>query len=298
MLQSSDSPQRGPPRRTLTDSFLTPAARTPRPRGAPRPQRVTLAGTLTAAGLGCSMTNSSPDEVNVDVVVIGAGTAGLAAAKSAHARGASVAIVDRGPLGTFCARLACMPSKAILQSTLELSRVRRAESIGVGAANVSFNWPVARARKSCASSPSSYGVSSRRRPSRKILPWSTGRLGSSATEPWMWTGRRSRREKVRTRDVFGPFVHRSRDLDAPAALAITSDDVFDLPSTPVLGRRHRHGVRSCGVSASFGARGARVHLIGSDDRIAGPGPGALQDAPRNVARAGACYFRQRPALSE
>ena len=39
-----------------------------------------------------------------DVVVIGAGTAGLSAARTAHLLGARVAVVDHGPLGTLCAR--------------------------------------------------------------------------------------------------------------------------------------------------------------------------------------------------
>jgi dihydrolipoamide dehydrogenase len=51
-----------------------------------------------------------------DVVVIGAGAAGEAAAHYARSRDASVAIVDRGLFGGSCPFWACMPSKALLHA--------------------------------------------------------------------------------------------------------------------------------------------------------------------------------------
>jgi len=51
-----------------------------------------------------------------DLVVIGAGAAGEAAAHYARAKGASVAIVDRSLFGGSCPFWACMPSKALLHA--------------------------------------------------------------------------------------------------------------------------------------------------------------------------------------
>ena len=48
---------------------------------------------------------------NVDVAVIGAGTAGLAAYRAAVAAGAKAVIIEGGSYGTTCARVGCMPSK-------------------------------------------------------------------------------------------------------------------------------------------------------------------------------------------
>ncbi|WP_407792402.1 dihydrolipoyl dehydrogenase [Pigmentiphaga litoralis] len=58
--------------------------------------------------------NSS--HTHVDIVVIGAGTAGLTAFNEIKRSGRSVLLVDRGPLGTTCARVGCMPSKAALHA--------------------------------------------------------------------------------------------------------------------------------------------------------------------------------------
>ena len=51
-----------------------------------------------------------------DIVVIGAGAAGEAAAHLARSRGASVAIIDRALFGGSCPFWACMPSKALLHA--------------------------------------------------------------------------------------------------------------------------------------------------------------------------------------
>jgi dihydrolipoamide dehydrogenase len=82
-----------------------------------------------------------------DVIVIGAGTAGLSAAKAAQQTGARVAVIDHGPLGTLCARKGCMPSKILLHSADAMARTGRLPHLGVDLPEpASFNWPVVRAR--------------------------------------------------------------------------------------------------------------------------------------------------------
>jgi len=56
------------------------------------------------------------ESLQVDVAVIGAGTAGMNAFSTLRKAGARAVIVDQGPLGTTCARVGCMPSKAVLQA--------------------------------------------------------------------------------------------------------------------------------------------------------------------------------------
>ncbi|HMR76906.1 MAG TPA: FAD-dependent oxidoreductase, partial [Polyangiaceae bacterium] len=50
----------------------------------------------------------------VDVVVIGAGTAGLNAVAEVRKSGRSWVLVESGPYGTTCARVGCMPSKLLV----------------------------------------------------------------------------------------------------------------------------------------------------------------------------------------
>jgi pyruvate/2-oxoglutarate dehydrogenase complex dihydrolipoamide dehydrogenase (E3) component len=71
-----------------------------------------------------------------DVIIIGGGSAGYAAARTAHAEGASVGIVDQGPLGGLCILRGCMPSKAILRSSDLAALIRRAPEFGVSSSPV------------------------------------------------------------------------------------------------------------------------------------------------------------------
>ena len=57
---------------------------------------------------------SSMDTLNVDVAVIGAGTAGQNARREIEKRGGTPLMIERGPHGTTCARVGCMPSKLLV----------------------------------------------------------------------------------------------------------------------------------------------------------------------------------------
>jgi len=49
-----------------------------------------------------------------DVVILGTGTAGMTAYRSALAHTSSVLAIEGGPYGTTCARVGCMPSKLLI----------------------------------------------------------------------------------------------------------------------------------------------------------------------------------------
>lgn len=71
-----------------------------------------------------------------EIVVIGGGSAGYAAARTAHACGADVAIVDPGPLGGLCILRGCMPTKTILRSAEIAALMRRAGEFGLSPSTV------------------------------------------------------------------------------------------------------------------------------------------------------------------
>ena len=66
-----------------------------------------------------------------DVLIIGGGSAGYAAARTARESGANVAIIDHGPLGGLCILRGCMPTKTILRSSDVMSLMRRAKEFGL-----------------------------------------------------------------------------------------------------------------------------------------------------------------------
>jgi pyruvate/2-oxoglutarate dehydrogenase complex dihydrolipoamide dehydrogenase (E3) component len=71
-----------------------------------------------------------------DVIVIGGGSGGYAAADTAQSSGAKVAIVDPGPLGGLCILRGCMPTKTILRSSDIMALMQRAVEFGLSATGI------------------------------------------------------------------------------------------------------------------------------------------------------------------
>ena len=67
-----------------------------------------------------------------NLVVIGAGTAGLVAAAGAAGLGARVALVERDLMGGDCLNVGCVPSKALIRAARAVADVRDAGALGVG----------------------------------------------------------------------------------------------------------------------------------------------------------------------
>src|SRR5687767_406440 len=87
--------------------------------------------------------------MNIDVAIIGAGTAGLAAYRAAKGAGASVVLIEGGPYGTTCARVGCMPSKLLIAAAEAVHAVELAPKFGVhvdGAIRVDGRDVMARVR--------------------------------------------------------------------------------------------------------------------------------------------------------
>lgn len=68
-----------------------------------------------------------------DLLVIGGGSGGYAAARTARELGATVGIADVGPLGGLCILRGCMPSKTLLASSDAAHAIREAAALGVHA---------------------------------------------------------------------------------------------------------------------------------------------------------------------
>ncbi|MGD9951324.1 MAG: FAD-dependent oxidoreductase, partial [Burkholderiales bacterium] len=88
--------------------------------------------------------------LQVDVAVIGAGTAGLAAWRAAHAAGKRAVLIEAGAGGTTCARAGCMPSKLLVAAAEAAHGVERWDELGLrleGRARVDGRAVMARVRR-------------------------------------------------------------------------------------------------------------------------------------------------------
>jgi len=76
--------------------------------------------------------NPVPDG-RYNLVVIGAGTAGLVTAAGAAGLGARVALVERGLMGGDCLNVGCVPSKALISAARQAASIRNAGHYGIQA---------------------------------------------------------------------------------------------------------------------------------------------------------------------
>jgi len=94
-------------------------------------------------------TNPTPSS-KYQLVVIGAGTAGLVTAAGAAGIGAKVALIERNLMGGDCLNVGCVPSKCMLRSGRTVAEIRAAAQFGVrvpGEPEVDFGAVMERMRR-------------------------------------------------------------------------------------------------------------------------------------------------------
>ncbi len=81
-----------------------------------------------------------PSKFDRNIVVIGAGSAGLVSAYIAATVKAKVTLIEKHKMGGDCLNTGCVPSKALIRSAKLLSHVKRAKEFGLKSASVEFNF--------------------------------------------------------------------------------------------------------------------------------------------------------------
>jgi pyruvate/2-oxoglutarate dehydrogenase complex dihydrolipoamide dehydrogenase (E3) component/uncharacterized membrane protein YdjX (TVP38/TMEM64 family) len=81
-----------------------------------------------------------PARFDRNLIVIGAGSAGLVSAYIAAAVKAKVTLVEKHRMGGDCLNTGCVPSKALLRTAKVVSQVRNAEKFGLKHASVEFDF--------------------------------------------------------------------------------------------------------------------------------------------------------------
>jgi pyruvate/2-oxoglutarate dehydrogenase complex dihydrolipoamide dehydrogenase (E3) component len=209
-----------------------------------------------------------------NLVVIGAGPAGLISAASAAGLGAKVALVERHLLGGDCLNVGCVPSKALLRSARAWSDVRDAEPFGVHVApgsRIDFAQVMARMRQLRASlSP----VDSAQRYRELGVDVYFGQAAFSGPDSVDVGGRtlRFRRAIIAT----GARASRPPVPGLDDAEFLTNETVFSLTELPQRLAVIGGGAVGCELAQAFARFGSQVHLI----EVA---PGVLPSEDRDAA---------------
>jgi mercuric reductase len=74
---------------------------------------------------------SKPNGADVDLIIIGGGSAGFAAAIRGHELGAQVIMINAGVIGGTCVNVGCIPSKTLIRAAEAWHRAARSRFAGV-----------------------------------------------------------------------------------------------------------------------------------------------------------------------
>jgi len=210
-------------------------------------------------------------ELECDVAVIGAGTAGLAAERAARRHGARTLLIDDRWAGTTCASVGCMPSKLLIVAGEAHHEVQRAGTFGieVGSVRVDGAAVMARVRRE-----RDHFVAATKQGFEKLPEG----VAQQATARFVAPDRLqlSDGRTVRARTVIiatGSYPLVPEPFDALGDRALTNETIFELADLPrslaVIGT----GPVGLELAQAMARLGVKVTLFGQDD-----GLGALKDA--------------------
>ncbi len=81
-----------------------------------------------------------PKTFDRNLIVIGAGAAGLVSAYIAAAVKAKVTLIEKNKMGGECLHYGCIPSKALIRSAKFISETKHANKYGIKSANIEFDF--------------------------------------------------------------------------------------------------------------------------------------------------------------
>jgi pyruvate/2-oxoglutarate dehydrogenase complex dihydrolipoamide dehydrogenase (E3) component/uncharacterized membrane protein YdjX (TVP38/TMEM64 family) len=84
---------------------------------------------------------AKPQAFDTNMVVIGAGSAGLVTAYIAAASGAKVTLIEKDRMGGDCLNTGCVPSKALIRSSRIKSYIDRSREFGITAGQAQTDFP-------------------------------------------------------------------------------------------------------------------------------------------------------------
>lgn len=169
------------------------------------------------------------DTRNVDVAIIGAGTAGLNARRAVEKQGGRPLLIEGGAYGTTCARVGCMPSKLLIAAAEAAHAVAGAALFGVQAtARIDGKAVMARLQRERDSFVAGVVKGTQRIPADQRLLGQARFTGPTTLEVGGHTRVQARAVVVATGSV--PFV--PPPFAAVREHVLTSDTIFDLPDLP------------------------------------------------------------------
>jgi dihydrolipoamide dehydrogenase len=207
------------------------------------------------------------NKYQIDVAIVGAGTAGMGAYRAARAHTDSVLLIEGGAYGTTCARVGCMPSKLLIAAAEAAHQARHTQAFGVKVPVVTVDGAAVMARV--------------QRERDRFVGFVLETIDAIAPGDRLTA-------KVKFQDgntlvtENGQLIHAKRTVIATGSTPVlppvlkglgahllTNENVFDLPTLPTSLAVFGPGVLGLELAQAMSRLGVRVKVFGVGGGVAG-----------------------------
>lgn len=203
-----------------------------------------------------------------DVIVVGGGPGGYAAALYGAAAGLDVGLVEKGRVGGTCLHVGCIPAKELLETASVFRTVARAGEFGVEAGPPALNWPTTMARKQQVIDRLVGGLSALLKRRKVTVYEGTGTLGPDRTVTA--AGRAGERTTLQGGSVIlatGSAPRTIEGFEVDGKVVMTSDELLSVEALPGSAAVIGGGAIGCEFASMMGDLGVEVTVLEALPRI-------------------------------
>jgi dihydrolipoamide dehydrogenase len=196
-----------------------------------------------------------------DLVVIGGGPGGYAAAFYGASAGLTVALIERDTIGGTCLNRGCIPAKAFLETAAVNRHVAHAADFGINATATGVDFGVAQKRKQTIVNALVKGLTGLTKSKKVTYILGTGSLGANRTVTVQLAGGGSQELQGRNVVLAAGSVPRTIPGFSAGGPIMTSDEVLMLDKIPARIAVIGGGAIGCEFASTFADLGSTVTIL-------------------------------------
>ena len=196
-----------------------------------------------------------------DLVVIGGGPGGYAAAFYGASAGLNVALIERDTIGGTCLNRGCIPAKAFLETAAVNRHVMHAADFGINATATGVDFGVAQKRKQTIVNNLVKGLTGLTKSKKVTYILGTGSLGANRTVSVQLSAGGTQELQGRNIVLAAGSVPRTIPGFSAGGPIMTSDEVLMLDKIPARIAVIGGGAIGCEFASTFADLGATVTIL-------------------------------------
>ena len=196
-----------------------------------------------------------------DLVVIGGGPGGYAAAFYGASAGLNVALIERDTIGGTCLNRGCIPAKAFLETAAVNRHVLHAADFGIDATATGVDFGVAQNRKQTIVNTLVKGLTGLTKSKKVTYILGTGSLGANRTVTVQLSGGGTQELQGRNVVLAAGSVPRTIPGFSAGGPIMTSDEVLMLDKIPARIAVIGGGAIGCEFASTFADLGSTVTIL-------------------------------------